>query len=80
MFWQEEGLPTVLLLNIKKEGPAFALPCLFSLDKFADISDTKGGYMNSFTEFLDLEDSDLFISDIHVEGTRKFITRETTCV
>lgn len=33
--------------------------------------------MNSITELLDLEDSDIIISDIRVEGTRKFITLET---
>ena len=34
--------------------------------------------MNRITELLDLEDSDLFISDTMVEGTRKLITLETT--
>ncbi len=33
--------------------------------------------MNSITELLDLEDSDIFISDIQVNGTRKQITLET---
>lgn len=33
--------------------------------------------MNSITELLDLEDSEIFISDIQVEGTRKQITLET---
>ena len=33
--------------------------------------------MNSITELLDLEDSDIFISDIQIEGTRKLITLET---
>lgn len=33
--------------------------------------------MNSITELLDLEDSDIFISDIQVEGTQKRITLET---
>ena len=30
--------------------------------------------MNSITDLLDLEDSDIFISDIQVNGTRKQIT------
>ena len=30
--------------------------------------------MNSITELLDLEDSDIFISEIQVEGTHKILT------
>ena len=33
--------------------------------------------MNSITELLDLEDSDIFISDIRIDGTRKLITLES---
>lgn len=33
--------------------------------------------MNSITELLDLEDSDVFISDITIQGTTKFLTIET---
>ncbi len=33
--------------------------------------------MNSITELLDLEDSDIFISDTKVEGTKKTIVLET---
>ena len=33
--------------------------------------------MNTITDLLDLEDSDLFISDVQVEGTQKRITLET---
>ena len=33
--------------------------------------------MNSITELLDLEDSDIFISDTSIEGTRKTIVLET---
>ena len=33
--------------------------------------------MNSITELLDLEDSDIIISDIQIEGTQKRITLET---
>lgn len=33
--------------------------------------------MNSITELLDLEDSDIFISDIEIQGTTKFLTLET---
>ena len=33
--------------------------------------------MNTITDLLDLEDSELFISDVLVEGTRKLITLET---
>jgi transposase len=33
--------------------------------------------MNTITDLLDLEDSDLFVSDVLVEGTRKLITLET---
>ena len=36
--------------------------------------------MNTITDLLDLEDSDLFISDVQVEGTRKQITLETHLV
>lgn len=33
--------------------------------------------MNSITELLDLEDADIFISDISISGTQKFLTIET---
>ena len=33
--------------------------------------------MNSITELLNLEDSDIFISDIIIQGTTKFLTLET---
>lgn len=33
--------------------------------------------MNRITELLDLEDSDVFISDITIQGTTKFLTLET---
>ena len=33
--------------------------------------------MNSITELLNLEDSDIFISDIDIQGTTKFLTLET---
>lgn len=33
--------------------------------------------MNRITELLDLEDSDIFISDISIQGTTKFLTLET---
>ena len=36
--------------------------------------------MNSITELLDLEDSDIYVSDIRIEGTQKRITLETRLV
>lgn len=33
--------------------------------------------MNRITELLDLEDSDIFTSDISIQGTTKFLTLET---
>ena len=30
------------------------------------LSQRKGGYMNSITDLLDLEDTDIFISDIQI--------------
>lgn len=33
--------------------------------------------MNTITELLNLEDSDIYISDIKIEGTKKIITVET---
>ena len=33
--------------------------------------------MNTITDLLDLEDSEIFISDIEVKGTRKLVTLET---
>ena len=33
--------------------------------------------MNTITELLNLEDSDVYISDIKIEGTQKIITLET---
>ena len=37
----------------------------------------KGGHMNSITQLLDLEDSDIVISETRIEGSRKTITLET---
>ena len=34
--------------------------------------------MNSITELLDLEDSDIRISDISINGTQKILTLETS--
>ena len=36
--------------------------------------------MNSITELLDLEDTDIFISDILIQGTTKTLTLETNPV
>ena len=36
--------------------------------------------MNSITELLDLEDADIRITDISIEGTRKILTLETKVV
>ena len=33
--------------------------------------------MNSITDLLDLEDTDITISDIHIQGQTKFLTLET---
>ncbi len=33
--------------------------------------------MNSITELLDLEDSEVIISNISIQGTRKLLTLET---
>jgi len=33
--------------------------------------------MNTITELLNLKDSDAFISDIRIEGQKKFLTIET---
>ena len=44
---------------------------------FAEINLLKGGYMNNITELLDLEDSDITISDIIIEGQTKTIILET---
>ena len=33
--------------------------------------------MNSITELLNLEDADIFISDISINGTKKILTLET---
>ncbi len=33
--------------------------------------------MNTIIELLNLEDSDIYISEIKIDGTRKFITLET---
>lgn len=32
--------------------------------------------MNSITDFLDLEDADISITDIHIEGRKKYLTLE----
>ena len=33
--------------------------------------------MNTITDLLDLEDSDIYISETRIEGTRKYLTLET---
>ncbi len=38
----------------------------------------KGGYMNSITKLLDLEDSDIVITDIQIRGQTKLLTLETS--
>ena len=37
----------------------------------------KGGYMNSITELLDLEDSNVTISNVSIQGSKKYLTLET---
>ena len=49
----------------------------FSYDYFAHYKLRKRIHMNRITELLDLEDSDIFISDISIQGTTKFLTLET---
>ena len=53
------------------------LQTFFSYDNSAKIHSQKGGYMNTITELLNLEDSDILISDISVQGTTKALTLET---
>lgn len=38
---------------------------------------TERRHMNTIIELLNLEDSDIYISEIKIDGTRKFITLET---
>ena len=40
----------------------------------------RGGHLNFITDLLDLEDNDIIISDIQVDGTRKIITLETPAI
>ena len=50
----------------------------FLYDKVANKNLKEGGYiMNSITELLNLEDADIFISDICIQGTTKTLTLET---
>lgn len=55
-----------------------ALLAFFSYDIFAEIFFYKGGYMNSITDLLDLEDANISISSIDIEGQTKTIYLETT--
>ena len=53
------------------------LPAFLFYDISAKTIYTKGGYMNTITELLNLEDSDIIISDITIQGTTKILTLET---
>ena len=55
-------------------GVLVALLRFFSYDWIATSFIRKGDYMNSITELLNLEDENLIISDISIEGTSKIIT------
>ena len=43
----------------------------------AETSIQKGGYMNSITNLLDLEDTDIEITDIQIQGQTKTLTLST---
>lgn len=43
----------------------------------AETSKQKGGYMNSITNLLDLEDTDIKITDIQIQGQTKTLTLST---
>ena len=43
----------------------------------AETSKQKGGYMNSITNLLDLEDTDIEITDIQIQGQTKTLTLST---
>ena len=43
----------------------------------AETSKQKGGYMNSITNLLDLEDTDIEITDIQIQGQTKILTLST---
>ena len=44
---------------------------------FLGLNIKGGGYMNSITDLLDLEDNDVIISNIDVQGQTKVLTLET---
>ena len=43
----------------------------------AETSKQKGGYMNSITNLLDFEDTDIEITDIQIQGQTKTLTLST---
>jgi len=49
----------------------------FSYDTFCGKYTKEGGYMNSITDLLDLEDGDLCITETQIQGQTKTITIET---
>ena len=60
------------------QGSFPALPP--SLMMFLGQNIKGGGYMNSITDLLDLEDNDVIISNIDVQGQTKVLTLETVIV
>ena len=52
-------------------------PAPFAKIAFAKTHQAKGDSMNSITDLLDLEDSDIIISDSVIDGSRKILTLET---
>lgn len=65
----------MLFLNYKWEDYCPPTPAFIIINLRINL--TKGGYMNSITDLLDLEDADLFISDTSIEGNVKTLTLET---
>ena len=48
-----------------------------SLMMFLGLNIKGGGYMNSITDLLDLEDNDVIIKSIDIQGQTKVLTLET---
>ena len=58
----------------EQELSCLLFPAPFAKIAFAKTHQAKGDSMNSITDLLDLEDSDIIISDSVIDGARKIVS------
>lgn len=74
-FTKEPGLS--LSTSLVFLGLILSLYPLFSIINLQTKTKKRRIHMNNITQLLNLEDSDIFISDINIQGTTKTLTLET---